>query len=115
MALTDTFTRNTKHSDGGGMYLHITKARKYWRMNYRFAGKQKTLTLGVYTAVSLAKTWQGRDKAHELLAQGTDPSIAKREEKQATAAANTFEVVARAWLEKTSTERIASTQDKIST
>ena len=56
MALTDTFTRNTKHSgapagdkhsDGGGMYLHITKIGKYWRMNYRFAGKQKTLALGV--------------------------------------------------------------------
>ena len=60
MALTDTFTRNTKHSgapagdkhsDGGGMYLHITKAGKYWRMNYRFAEKQKTLALGVYPAV----------------------------------------------------------------
>jgi len=48
VALTDTFTRNIKHSgvpvgdkhsDGGGMYLHITKAGKYWSMNYRFAGK----------------------------------------------------------------------------
>ena len=61
MALTDTFTRNTKHSgapagdkhsDGGGMYLHITGAGKYWRMNYRFAGKQKTLALGVYLSSS---------------------------------------------------------------
>ena len=68
VALTDTFTRNTKHSgtpagdkhsDGGGMYLHITKAGKYWRMNYRFAGKQKTLALGVYPAVSLAEARQG--------------------------------------------------------
>jgi len=126
VALTDTFTRNTKHSgapagdkhsDGGGLYLHITKTGKYWRMNYRFAGKQKTLALGVYPAVSLAKARQARDKARELLAQGTDPSTAKREEKQAmaAAAANTFEAVARAWLEKTSTERIASTQDKINT
>ena len=63
VALTDTFTRNTKHSgasagdkhsDGGGMYPHITQAGKYWRMNYRFAGKQKTLALAVYPAVSLA-------------------------------------------------------------
>ena len=106
VALTDTFTRNIKysgapagdkHSDGGGMYLHITKAGKYWRMNYRFAGKQKTLALGVYPAVSLADARQGRDKARKLLAQGTDPSTAKREDQRATAtaAANTFELVAR--------------------
>ena len=126
VALTDTFTRNTKHSgapagdkhsDGGGLYLHITKAGKYWRMNYRFAGKQKTLALGVYPAVSLAKARQGRDKARELLAQGTDPSTAKREDQQATAAAaaNTFEVVAREWLVKTEPERAAITQLKVST
>ena len=126
VALTDTFTRNTKHSgapagdkhsDGGGLYLHITKAGKYWRMNYRFAGKQKTLALGVYPAVSLAKARQGRDKARELLAQGTDPSTAKRDDRQATAAAaaNTFEVVAREWLVKTEPERAAITQLKVST
>ena len=126
MALTDTFTRNTKHSgapagdkhsDGGGMYLHITKAGKYWRMNYRFAGKQKTLALGVYPAVSLAQARQGRDKARKLLAQGTDPSTAKREDQQATAAAatNTFEAVARDWLAKTAAERMASTQAKVTT
>ena len=106
MPLSDTFVRNTKHSgapagdkhsDGGGMYLHITKAGKYWRMNYRFAAKQKTLALGVYPAVSLADARQGRDKARKLLAQGTDPSSAKREGQQATAmaATNTFEAVAR--------------------
>ena len=107
MPLSDTFLKNStkysgvsagnKHSDGGGMYLQVTETGKYWRMNYRFAGKQKTLTLGAYPTVSLAKARQGRDKAHELLAQGTDPSAAKREKQQATtaAAANTFEVVAR--------------------
>ena len=107
MPLSDTFLKNStkysgvsagnKHSDGGGMYLQVTKSGKYWRMNYRFAGKQKTLTLGAYPKVLLAKARQGRDKAHELLAQGTDPSAAKREKQQATtaAAANTFEVVAR--------------------
>ena len=106
MALTDTFVKNTKHTgkatgdkhaDGGGMYLHIKEAGKYWRMSYRILGKQKTLALGVYPAVSLAKARQRRDRARELLADGIDPSIAKRDEKQAaaTAAANTFELVAR--------------------
>ena len=124
MALTDTFIKNTKHSgkpagdkhsDGGGMYLHVKEGGKYWRMNYRFAEKQKTLALGVYPDVPLADARKARDKARKLLAKGIDPSTAKREEKQATAAAaaNTFESVALAWLDKTSTERIASTQDKI--
>ncbi len=126
MALTDTFTKNVKHSgaaagdkhaDGGGMYLLVKRGGKYWRMNYRYANKRKTLALGVYPAVSLAKARQRRDKARELLADGIDPSTAKRAEKQATVAtaANTFEAVAREWLAKTAAERMASTQDKITT
>ena len=127
MPLSDKFLKNStkhsgapagdKHTDGGGMYLLVSKTGKYWRMNYRFAGKRKTLALGVYPAVSLAKARQGRDKARELLAQGTDPSAAKREDQQATAAAaaNTFEAVAREWLAKTEPERAAITQLKVST
>ena len=106
MALTDTAVKNfkpsdkatgEKHSDGQGLYLHVKPAGKYWRMSYRFAGKQKLLSLGVYPAVSLAKARQRLDKARELLAEGIDPSAAKRAEKLATtiAAANTFEAVAR--------------------
>ena len=63
MALTSAFVKNTKpigspsgkHADGGGMYLLVNSAGKYWRMNYRFAEKRKTLALGVYPAVSLVK------------------------------------------------------------
>ena len=126
MALTDTFIKNAKpngtgagvkHTDGGGMYLLVKSAGKYWRMGYRFAGKQKTLALGVYPAVSLAKARQRREAARELLAEGIDPSAAKSQEKQARAAAavNTFEAVAREWLEKTATERMTTTQSKITT
>jgi integrase len=108
MPLTDTFLKNKtkhtgekpsgdKHSDGGGLYLHVTAAGKYWRMNYRMAGKQKTLSLGIYPAVSLASARRGRDKAKELLAQGQDPSSEKQEARQAQkmATINTFEAVAR--------------------
>ena len=107
MPLSDTFLRNStkhssaaagdKHTDGGGMYLLVNKGGKYWRMNYRFAGKRKTLALGVYPTVSLAKARQRREKARELLADGIDPSAARRSEQHATAvaAANTFELVAR--------------------
>ena len=105
MALTDTFVKNSKptgkpagekHADGLGLYLHVKDAGKYWRMSYRFNGKQKTLALGVYPAVSLLKARKKRDTAREQLADGIDPSTAKQEEKQtkAKAAANTFEKVA---------------------
>ena len=105
MALTDTFVKNVKHTgssagdkhtDGAAMYLLVNAGGKYWRMNYRFAAKRKTLALGVYPAVSLAKARQRRDKARELLADGVDPSTAKKGAKQAqaAAAANTFELVA---------------------
>lgn len=124
MALTDTFTKNAKHSgkssgdkhaDGGGMYLLVNASGKYWRMDYRFADKRRTLALGVYPEVSLAKARQRREKARELLADGADPSLAKREEKQAKAdaAAHSFELVAREWLSKTAADRAATTQNKI--
>ena len=126
MALTDTFVRQVKHTgskagdkhfDGGGMYLHVKSTGRYWRMDYRFAGKAKTLALGVYPEVTLAKARQRREKARELLAEGTDPSIAKKKEKIAKRAAesNTFELVAKEWLNKTAGERMASTHGKVTT
>ena len=97
------------------MYLLIKAGGKYWRMDYRYGGKRKTLAPGVYPAVSLAKARKRRDTARELPADGIDPNQAKREEKQSKAidAANTFEVVARTWLAKTATKRADSTQEKI--
>lgn len=126
MALTDTFVRQVKHSgasagdkhtDGQGLYLLVKEAGKYWRMNYRFAGKQKTLALGVYPAVSLAKARQRRGKARELLADSVDPGQAKRDDKQTKMlqTAQTFEAVARAWLKKTAANRASSTQEKVTT
>ncbi len=126
MALTDTFVRNVKHSgapagdkhtDGGGMYLLVNAGGKYWRMNYRFADKRKTLALGVYPAITLAKARKARDTARQRLADGVDPGTAKREQKAAkvAAASNTFELVARQWLAKTKADRMASTQAKITT
>jgi len=126
MALTDTFVKNVKHTgasavdkyaDGRAMYLMVNSVGKYWRMNYRFADKRKTLALGVYPDVGLAKARARREKARELLADGIDPATAKREEKQARAdaAANTFEAVARAWLATTESKRAKVTQSRITT
>lgn len=124
MALTDTFVKNVKHSgapagdkltDGQGMHLLVKAAGKYWRLNYRFLGKQKTLALGVYPEVSLAQARQRRDQARKLLAEGIDPSHAKRADKASRklAADNTFEAVARAWLDKTKAARAESTDAKV--
>lgn len=126
MALTDTFVKNVKHTgasavdkyaDGRAMYLMVNSVGKYWRMNYRFADKRKTMALGVYPDVGLAKARARREKARELLADGIDPATAKREEKQARAdaAANTFEAVARAWLATTESKRAKVTQSRITT
>lgn len=106
MALNDTFVKNVKHSgkpagdkhsDGGGLYLYVTASGKYWRMNYRMHGKQKTLALGVYPAVSLKQARNGRNLSKEQLAQGLDPSTVKQDAKHSErlAAANTYELVAR--------------------
>ena len=124
MALTDTFTKTAKHSgkpagdkysDGGGLYLHVTSVGKYWRMAYRMHGKQKTLYVGVYPATSLARARKARDDAKALLAQGTDPSMAKREIKahKAAEAMNTFETVALAWLQATAAKRTPATASKV--
>ena len=124
MALAGTFVRQVKHTgkpagdkhtDGDGMYLLAKAGGKYWRMDFTHLAKRKTLALGVYPAVSLANARERRKKARELLADGIDPSTAKKEEKQAKAdaATNTFEKVARDWLAKTAADRMPTTQDKI--
>jgi integrase len=126
MALTDTDVKAKKHSgapagdkyaDGGGMYLHVKAAGKYWRMDYRYLDKRKTLALGVYPDVSLAQARARRDDARKLLAEDppVDPAKAKRDVKEARdiAAANTFETVARAWLKKVAPSRSTSTQEKV--
>jgi integrase len=108
MALTDTHVRNAKPrpqtyklSDGGGMYLLVRPdGARYWRLDYRFAGKRRTLALGVYPTTTLAVARARREDARVLLAQGSDPSAAKKAKKRAALHANesTFEVIAREWL-----------------
>ena len=124
MALTDTFIKNTKpsgkpagekYSDGGGLYLHIKESGKYWRYSYRFAGKQKTLALGVYPLISLAKARERHRLAKIQLADGIDPGMQKKQEKavKIAIAANTFKLVSLDWFSKTAPNRKESTNKKI--
>jgi hypothetical protein len=107
MPLTDTTIRNAKPNskplklfDGGGLYLLVTAAgKKWWRLKYRFAGKEKLLALGVYPEVGLAAARRKRDEAREFLAGGTDPGEEKKEAKRLRilSAATSFEAVSREW------------------
>lgn len=87
--------------DGYGLVLEIRpNSSKYWRYNYRFAGKQKTLALGTYPEVTLAKARAAHEVAYEQVADNIDPSETRRAEKQSRTleAANTFEALANEWL-----------------
>lgn len=91
-----------KLTDERGMYLLVApKGGKYWRLKYRYSGKEKTLALGVYPDVSLAKAREKRQKAREQLADGIDPGVAKRLKKmhQYEEEINGFEKIAREWFE----------------
>jgi len=120
MALTDvkikTATvpegkKQVRLSDGGGLYLQVTPAGKYWRMNYRFAGKQKTLSLGVYPTISLKQARVDRDTAKRLLTSGVDPCQNKQANKRHATTSNlsTFQTVATEWMAKQSPSWVPTT------
>jgi integrase len=86
-----------KLSDSGGLYLLVNPNKSlWWRLKYRFEGREKLLSLGVYPHVSLQQARSQRDEAKKAIANGVDPSAKRQAEKSATA--NTFEAVAREWL-----------------
>lgn len=109
MALTDPKIRNAKPGDKpfklydtGGLFLLVQKnGGKWWRLKYRFAGKEKLLSMGTYPDVGLKEARGKRDAARELLAADIDPGVERRKQKrlQKALAASSFEVVAREWHE----------------
>lgn len=107
MPLSDTAIRSARPSakpvkmaDGGGLYLLLNpNGSRWWRLDYRAAGKRKTLSLGVYPDTGLKDAREKRDAARRLLAAGADPSEHRKAQKAASQAqsANSFEVIAREW------------------
>lgn len=105
MKLSDAAVRKAKPeakpykmADGGGMYLEVMpNGSKYWRLKYRFGGKEKRLALGVYPDITLAEARGRRDDARKLLANGSDPGAVKQSQKRQAklSAANSFEAIAR--------------------
>jgi integrase len=119
--ITDTAVRNAKPkekpyklTDGKGLYLLVNQAGKYWRMDYRFSGKRKTLALGVYPDVGLKEARERRDEARKLRGAGVDPGEARKAMKTSQAEiASTFEVVSREWFAKYSPNWAVSHAEKI--
>lgn len=116
MPLTDATIKNAKPredgkpdklADGDSLFLWVMpNGAKYWRMAYRYAGKQKTLACGVYPETSLKEARTKRDAARKLLADGIDPGEQRKAEKVSArvAAGNTFEAIALEWHDKESHE-----------
>lgn len=123
MPLTDVAIRAAKPADkplrlfdADGLYLEVAPAGgKWWRFKYRFGGKEKRISLGVYPDVGLRDARERRDGARKLLANGVDPGVARKVQKAATVerTANSFEAVAREWFARYSPGWAKSHADKI--
>lgn len=110
MALTDTAIKNAKPAakpvrvfDRDGLYLEVSPGGgKWWRFKYRYAGKEKRLSLGVYPEVDLKKARKRTSDARQLLIDGVDPGQHRKAVKATREehAANSFEVIAREWIAK---------------
>ncbi|HUY04133.1 MAG TPA: integrase arm-type DNA-binding domain-containing protein, partial [Rhodocyclaceae bacterium] len=122
MTLTDTAIKNSKPkdkpikvSDGGGLYLLIKpNGSRWWRLDYRFGGKRKTLSMGIYPDVPLKAARERRDEARTMLAAGADPGEQRKAVKKAKAEAgfNTFEALGREWMATRGKEWTASYASK---
>lgn len=105
-----------KLSDGGGMFLYVvSKHKKFWRYSYRFAGKQKTLSIGTYPELSLMDARQLHDEARSALAKGIDPSAHKKmmQANLSKESDSGLEIVAREWFAKFSQQWVESHASKI--
>lgn len=93
-----TTSKPYRVTDEKGLYIEITpKGGKRWRFKYRFGGKEKLLSLGVYPDVSLKAARARRDDLRVQVADGIDPAELRKAEKITTGGLNSFEAIAREW------------------
>lgn len=105
-----------KMADEKGLFLLVAPSGgKWWRLKYRFGGKEKLLALGVYPDVSLKDARERREEARKLLANGADPGEVKQaaKSKRREVAANSFEAIGREWYAKTAPTMAESTKAKL--
>lgn len=123
MPLSDITIRNTKPGpkpaklfDERGLFLLVTPTGgKWWRLKYRFEGKEKLLSLGTYPDVGLKDARERRDSARKQLADGIDPSHSRKAQKslRLEQVANSFEAVSREWYEKYSSSWVEAHGSRI--
>jgi len=108
MPLTDLAIRRAKPAnkpyrlfDGGGLYIEIpVTGNKRWRYKYRFQGKEKLISLGIYPDTGLAQAREKHLALRKLLAERIDPSQQRKANKAVAAieAAHHFAAIAEEWL-----------------
>lgn len=123
MALTDTRIKGVKSADkplklfdGGGLFLLVTPSGgKWWRLKYRFGGKEKLLSLGTYPEVGLKEAREKRDEARKQLSSDIDPGVNRKAVKASRLDrdANTFEIIAREWMARQETKWAKSNAEKV--
>lgn len=123
MSLTDSAARNAKPADkahklfdAGGLFLLVSPAGgKWWRLKYRFGGKEKLLSLGTYPDIGLKEARDRRDEARKQLARDIDPGAFRKAMKAAAKVrdANSVEAVAREWFTKFSPSWVPAHADKV--
>ena len=123
MTLTDIAVRRAKAKkkpykmyDAGGLFLLVTPSgSKWWRFKYRFNHKEKLLSLGTYPDISLKEARDRRDQERKKLANKVDPAIHRKAVHAAWAEgqANSFEVIAREWVNRQAAIWVPSNTNKI--
>ena len=96
-------SKSYKKTDGNGLYMQVMpNGSKYWRMNYRFSGKSKTLAIGIYPETSLKAARAKREAAKAQLAEGFDPVQEKKKAKlrNQVSTENTFSAIAWEWFNR---------------
>lgn len=111
--------KQQKFSDGDGLSLIVQpNGKKLWWFRYRFAGKEKTLSLGIYPALSLKEARERTFEARKLLTNNVDPHELKKETQNAAIAAavasgETVEAIGREWFVKFGTQWVDSHGSKV--
>ena len=110
MALSEFAVRKAKPldkpyklTDGGGLYLHVQpNGSKYWRLKYRYLGKEKLLSFGPYPLVTIAEAREKQREAKKLLLEGIDPGAKKKQDRLDAIAKQqqTFGLLADEYLER---------------
>ena len=123
MSLTDVKCRSAKPTDSdynladeNGLCLLVKQTgRKWWRFNYRFAGKRKSLSMGVYPETTLKMARENRDEARKMISSGIDPSANRKAEKEAQTGEikDSLKVITLEWLLKKKSEWAESHYSKI--